>query len=113
MKKVATFVRVSKHANVEYGVFIQKKKLNEYCKAKGYEVVDTATVVGDRKTASPMLMKLLKSAKENGCEKIVMMSTNRVVGTVDDLEKLAKEFNEAEVALETLDGSHRGPELRL
>lgn len=106
MKKVATFIRVSNHKNAKSGLFMQKERLAEYCKANGYDIADSATVVCDRKMASPMLMKLLKSAKEKDCEKLVMMSTNRVVGTADDLEELAKVFNESGVSLETLDGSH-------
>lgn len=106
MKKVATFIRESNHPNADIGVSIQREKLAEYCKSKEYEVTVSETVVGDRKTASPVLLKLLKTAKENGCEKLVMSSTNRVVGTVDDLEEIAKEFAKSGVDLESLDGSH-------
>lgn len=106
MKKVATYVRVSNHDNAERAAHNQKKKLDEYCEAKGYEVVEHADVIGDRRFCFPMLMKLLQNAKTNGVEKIVMQSTNRVVGTLDEVGELAKLFYESGVDLETLDGSH-------
>lgn len=106
MKKVATFIRVSSHNESERAAYNQKKKLAEYCESKGYEVADSATVIGDRSFAIPMLKKLFENAKENGVEKIVMQSTNRVTGTLDEVGELARLFYESGVSLETLDGSH-------
>lgn len=106
MKKVATFVRVSNFDTAPIAAYNQKKKLQDYCESKGYEVVDHADVIGDKKLGFPMLMKLLQNAKTNGVEKIVMQSTNRVTGTLDEVGQLAKLFYESGVGLETLDGSH-------
>lgn len=106
MKKVATYVRVSNHDNAERAAHNQKKKLDEYCASKGYEVVEHVDVIGDRRFCFPMLMKLLQNAKTSGVEKIVMQSTNRVAGTLDEVVELAKLFYESGVGLETLDGSH-------
>lgn len=106
MKKVATFVRVSNFDTAPIASYNQKKKLQDYCESKGYEVVDHADVIGDKKLGFPMLMKLLQNAKTNGVEKIVMQSTNRVTGTLDEVGQLAKLFYESGVGLETLDGSH-------
>lgn len=90
MKKVATFVRVSNFDTAQIAAYNQKKKLQDYCESKGYEVVDHADVIGDKKFGFPMLMKLLQNAKTNGVEKIVMQSTNRVTGTLDEVGQLAK-----------------------
>ena len=106
MKKVATFVRVSNFDTAQIAAYNQKKKLQDYCESKGYEVVDHADVIGDKSFGFPMLMKLLQNAKTNGVEKIVMQSTNRVTGTLDEVGQLAKLFYESGVGLETLDGSH-------
>lgn len=106
MKKVATFVRVSNFDTAPIAAYNQKKKLQDYCESKGYEVVDHADVIGDKSLGFPMLMKLLQNAKTNGAEKIVMQSTNRITGTLDEVGELAKLFYESGVDLETLDGSH-------
>ena len=110
MKKVATFVRVSKFDTAPIAVYNQKKKLEDYCKSQGYEVIDHADVIGDRSAAMPMLKKLFESSKEKGFDTIVMQSTNRVVGSVDEVTDIAKAFNESGVKLETVDGSHKALE---
>ena len=79
----------------------------DFCEAKGYEVCDSAAVIGNRELAYPMMMKLLKEAKEKGITKIVMASTNRIVGTVDELAEIKKAFEESGVAIEAMDGSHQ------
>lgn len=106
MKKVATYVRVSDHSNSENAKRNQAQRLKDYCEQNGYEVCESAAVIGDGVTAYPTLMKLLQSAKDNGIETIVMASTNRIVGTVSEMEEVAKVFNESGVKLETMDGSH-------
>lgn len=106
MEKVATYVRVSNHSNSEQAVCNQVKRIRDYCEEKGYNVCDSASVIGDRKIAFQMLRKLLDSAKDNGIEKIVMASTNRIVGTVDELAEIKKAFVESGVEIETLDGSY-------
>ena len=107
MDKVATYVRVSNHSNAENAVRNQTKKVMDFCEAKGYEVCDSAAVIGNRELAYPMMMKLLKEAKEKGITKIVMASTNRIVGTVDELAEIRKAFEESGVEIEAMDGSHQ------
>lgn len=107
MKKVATYVRVSNHSNSQEAMFRQKEKVNEYCKAQGYEIDDFMDVVGDRRMGYPMLMKLINSAKEKGIDRIVMASTNRIVGSIDELNDIQAAFAEAGICIETLDGSHQ------
>ena len=106
MENVATYVRVSCHSNAENAARNQAKKVSDFCEEKGYTVSDSVSVIGDRKMAYPMLMKLLESAKEKGIQKIVMASTNRIVGTVPELMEIKKAFDESGVTIETLDGSH-------
>ena len=106
MENVATYVRVSCHSNAENAARNQAKRVNDYCEAKGYLVNDSAMVIGDRKMAYPMLMNLLKTAKEKGIQKIVMASSNRIVGTIQELQEIQKAFEESGVTIETLDGSY-------
>ena len=106
MEKVATSVRVSAHSNAENAAQNQSKRISDFCEANGYQVCDSAIAIGDRKTASPVLMDLLKSAKEKGINKIIMASTNRVIGTVEELEEIEKAFDKSGVTIETLDGSY-------
>ena len=106
MEKVAIYIRESNHTNAQEAAGRQEKKLADFCEAKGYSVCDSATVIGDRKTAFPVLMDLLNNAKDKGIGKIVMASTNRVAGTVDEIAPVNEAFASSEVVLETMDGSH-------
>lgn len=106
MKKVATFVRVSDFDTAQIALYNQKKKLQDYCESKGYEVVDHAELIGDKKMGYQTFMNLLQNAKTGGAEKIVMQSTNRVIATLGEVGELSKLLYESGVELETLDGSH-------
>ena len=106
MENVATFVRVSTHSNAQNALRNQSEKVRMFCEEKGYHIADSASVVGDRKMGNAMLMKLLKSAKEKGIEKIVMVSANRVVGTVSELQEVKKAVDESGAAIVTMDGSY-------
>ena len=109
MKKVAIYVRESNHSNAENAALMQNEKIKKFCEQKGYEVCDSVTAIGSRETGNPMLMKMIKSAKEKGIETVVMASTNRVVGTVEELKEIKEVFDDSGVAIETLDGSHITP----
>ena len=114
MEKVAIYVRESNHDGAKDAACRQEQKLNGFCASKGYSVCDSATAIGDRQTSMPVLMGLLKSAKDKGAEKIIMASTDRVVGKVDEIKAVNKAFEESGLALETIDGSHdalRTPDL--
>ncbi len=114
MEKVAIYVRESNHTGAQEAACRQEKKINDFCAAKGYSVCDSASVIGDRETSFPMLMELLKSAKEKGATKIVIASTNRVLGKVDEIQMVNEAFDESGLILETIDGSHdalRTPDL--
>ena len=62
--KVATFVRVSNHTNSEQALANQKRMLDEYCQAQGYEIEDTAVMVGDKNLGYEMFLKLIDEAEE-------------------------------------------------
>lgn len=106
MEKVAVYVRESNHSNAQDAIRRQEQKVNDFCMAKGYSVCDSASIIGDRKEGFPVLMELLKNAKSKGIEKIVMASTNRVVGKMDEVAAVNEAFEASEVVLETMDGSH-------
>ena len=114
MEKVAIYVRESNHPNAQDTIRKQERKVTDYCMTKGYSVCDTASIIGDRKEGFPVLMKLLQNAKSKGIDKIVMASTNRVVGNINEISVINEAFGSSEVILETMDGSHNAltsPEL--
>lgn len=106
MKKVAMYVRTSAHSNAENAVKNQAIRIKGYCEAKGYEVTESASLIGDRKMGFEQLKRLLRSAKENGIDTIVMASTNRVAGTFDEMQEVVKLFRESGMTIEAVDGSH-------
>jgi len=106
MEKVAVYVRESNHSNAQDAILKQEQKVSDFCKTRGYTVCDSASIIGDRKEGFPVLMKLLKSAKSKGVEKIVMASTNRVIGKADEIAAVKEVFEASNVVLETMDGSH-------
>lgn len=106
MEKVAVYVRVSDHNEAAQSVLVQSMKIEEYCKAHDYKVCDSALTVGSREQAYPLLKNLLQSAAEKGISKVVMASTNRIVGSVEELEAVTAAIDESGVTIETLDGSY-------
>lgn len=111
MKKVAVYHRVSAHSDSEAALHRQEAKVQKYCEDKGYQIVDSYSSVGDRKHGSDMLLKCLHDMKEKEIDTVVMSSTNRVVGTVDELMQVKKAYEEAGVSIETSDGSHLFPQV--
>lgn len=109
MKKVATYCRVSLRNNSELALAKQQEQLKAYCESKGYIVAHTDKVVGDRKLGNEMFLRCLLDAKDKGVDTIVMASTNRIVGTADEMLKVAEAYEAAGVTIETLDGSHLFP----
>ena len=106
MEKVAVYVRVSNHNDAAHSVLVQSMKIEEYCKAQGYQVCDSALTVGSREQSYPFLNNLLQSAAEKGISKVVMATANRIVGSVEELEAVNAAINESGVAIETLDGTY-------
>ena len=106
MKKVAIYVRTSAHSNAENAVKNQKIRVKSYCETQGYEVAESAAVIGDCKMAFEQLKRLVHSAKEKGIDTVVMASTNRVAGTVDEMQEIANLFRESGMTIEAVDGTH-------
>jgi len=106
MKKVATYMRVSNHSASDESLRKQASEVNEYCANKGYNVEDTVSVVGDRELGYKMLMKMLAGAKEKGIDTVVMKSTNRVIGKVDEIKMFKNALDDSGVKIETMDNSH-------
>ena len=103
MKKVAIFVRVSEHSNANEMLKRQCEDVSNYCKTKGYSVCDTISLIGDRKTGNFLLKTMLDTAKSNGIETVIMKSTNRIVGTREELSETEIAFEKSGVSLETMD----------
>ena len=108
MKKVAVFCRESNHSGADTSLQAQQAKMHKYCESKGYEVAETYSVIGDRKQGSEMLRKCIIDMKARGIETVVMVSTNRVTGTVEELAEIKKTIDDAGVSIETQDNSHLG-----
>ena len=103
--KVATFVRVSNHTNSEQALANQKRMLDEYCQAQGYEIEDTAVMVGDKHLGYEMFLKLIDEAEEKGYEKIVIASANRVAATLEEIKAIKEHLEGKKVHIETKDGT--------
>ena len=106
MEKVAVYVRVSDHNEAAQSVPVQSMKIEEYCKAHGYKVCDSALTLGSREQSYPFLKNLLQSAAEKGISKVVMASANRIVGSVEELKAISAAIDESGVTIETLDGTY-------
>lgn len=116
MENVVTFVRVSTHNNAKNALCEQTEKVSKFCEARGFHISDSVSVVGNREQGSEQLIELLKSAKEKGIRKIVMVSTNRIVGTVSELQEVKKALDESDISIVTMDGSYEyglGPDFVL
>jgi len=105
-KKVATYCRVSVHDNARQTLAKQQQKLQEYCEKNGYEVCQTCRTVGDKSLGYEMFLECLRDAQEKGIDTILMASTNRIAGTVEEMQAIREAYEAAGVAIETLDGSH-------
>lgn len=57
-------------------------------------------------SSTEMLLRCFQKAKEEGIDTILMTSTNRVIGTVEELDKVREAYYASGVTIETLDGSH-------
>ena len=82
----------------------KKPKVAVYCRVGNKDqLCETQPVVNDQGHDYSMLMEALERGKENGYEKVIMLSTDRVVGTVDEVEEIARAFDESGMKLDTPD----------
>lgn len=105
-KKVATFFRVGNTENAETFLKGQAMQVQEYCEKNGYDVVDSAQVVGDRKLGQSMLLKMLDRAGEKGFDTVVMYSSNPIARSIMEMQENQQAMDKVGVSLETVDGSH-------
>ena len=96
-KRIGLYARVSTEIQTDgYSIQGQLNQLKEYCQFQGYEVVDEYTDRGisGKTTQRPELQRMLKDAKENKLDCIMVYKTNRLARNTSDLlsivEKLYK-----------------------
>lgn len=106
MKNVMVYVRESDHTGAEASAQKQAQRVQDYCEKNGYKICDSKEIIGDRKTAFPEFLNALRTAKQYGADTIVMATTDRVAGTVEEIDELQSAIQEYGIAIEALDGSH-------
>ena len=106
MEKVATYVRASFHNNAVFTIRSQSDQIDAYCKAHGYEIAQSALAMGNHNHAMPIFHNLLQSAAEKGISKVVMVTANRVCGSVAEIEEVNAALDASGLTIETLDGTH-------
>lgn len=110
MKKVAIYLRVGQHNQLDSALETQEKRVQDYCESKGYVVCDSASVVGDRMAGYPALLNMLGRTKDTGAETVVLASTKTIAATVTEMMPIKKALEEAGVSLEAIDGTHHALE---
>lgn len=105
-KPITVFVRESNHNGAEEALQKQSERLTTYCEANGYLVYDEFTVIGSRQDSLEALREAIECAKETESKTILMASSNRVVGTREELEAINELLNDAGVTIITMDGSY-------
>ncbi|MCG1311391.1 recombinase family protein [Staphylococcus epidermidis] len=96
-KRIGLYARVSTEMQTDgYSIQGQLNQLKDYCQFQGYEVMDEYTDRGisGKTTQRPELQRMLKDAKENKLDCIMVYKTNRLARNTSDLlsivEKLYK-----------------------
>lgn len=102
--KVVLYIRESIHKNADEAMQRQRDSLNIFCQSNGYEVHDLICSNDSRQGSWNSFMKAIERAKETKEKTIVMVSTNRIIGTKDDLSAVEAAIEEADVTIRTLDG---------
>ena len=106
MEKVATYIRASFHNNAVFTIRSQNDQIDAYCKAHGYEIAHYDLTMGNNNRALPVLHNLLQSAAEKGITKVVMVTANRICGSVEEIEELNAALDASGMTIETLDDTH-------
>ena len=104
--KVVLYIRESNHNNAEAAIKRQRDRLNDFCKSNGYEIYDSVYSKDSRQGSWNSFMKAIERAKETKDKTIVMVSTNRIIGTRDDLVAVESVIKEAGITIKTLDGKY-------
>lgn len=103
---ITIFVRESNHAGADESLQRQSERLATYCEVNGYLIYDEFSVIGSRQDSLSALREAIECAKETESKAILMASSNRVVGTREELEVINEMLNDAGVTIVTMDGSY-------
>lgn len=106
MKKTVTlYVRESNHVGAKEALEKQKEKLKAFCDQQGYVVADEVSTIGSRQDSLTALKQAIECAKNTEDKTLLMASTNRVVGTYNELTAVTELIECAGVTIATMDGS--------
>lgn len=105
MKSVVLYVRESNHANADAALERQKEKLKAFCEQKGYVVADEVSTIGSRQDSLIALKEAIECANNIEGKTLLMASSNRVVGTLNEVTAVTELLENAGVTIATMDGS--------
>lgn len=100
--RVSTFYQKTEGLSLEQ----QKKKLLEYCKSKGYRVIDIyedGGISGIKSDNRPAYLKMLEDAKSGRGNRIISWKLDRLSRSLGDVASLLDIVEEYDIALETLE----------
>lgn len=103
-KSVVIYARESNHAGANESLEKQKERLKAFCEDYGYVVADEVSAIGNRQDSLNALKEAIELSKNTGSKTLFMASTNRVVGTRDELTAVTELIESAGVTIATMDG---------
>lgn len=99
--KVAAYIRVSTHMQVEegYSLQAQRERLKAYAFSQGWEIVQFFVDEGlsAKDMDRPELQRMLKGVREGIFDIVLVYKLDRLTRSVIDLDKLLKEFSKHNV----------------
>ena len=104
-QSVVIYARESKHAGAEESLERQKEKLRAFCEQNGHDIFGEIAFVENRQDSMHYLKLAIELAKNTEGKTLLMASSDRVVGTHDDLTKVSYLIESAGVKVATMDGS--------
>ena len=104
-KSVVIYARESNHAGADESLKRQKEMLKVFCERKGYAVVSEVSTIGSREDSLNALKEAIECAKNTDGKTLLMVSTNRVIGTVKEITAVTELIESAGVKITTIDGS--------
>ena len=105
-RNVVIYARESNHAGADESLEMQKAKLRAFCEKNDYVVADEVATIGSRQDSMSALKEAIELAKNTEGKTLLMASTNRVVGTRDELIEVEKLIENAGVSITTMEGEY-------
>lgn len=102
---VVIYARESNHAGANESLEKQKNMLKAFCEQNGYAVADEVSTIGSRQDSLAVLKKAIECAQNTDGKTLLMASTNRVVGTISEMETVTNLIEKSGVTIKTMDGS--------